>query len=326
MSQQLPSEFSGGFFSFIIKLMNIFDIIEKEITRFDRVYILGHIQPDGDCIGSSLGLYYLIKENYGRECIVVNEEIEKYSYLGSWTVPGSIDYRGSLAIQVDNSVRNRSCDCSFMDASVVIKIDHHIVIDSYGTYNEERMTSSCCEIIASDAIEKGLRMTQDAAACLYTGMSTDSGNFMYSGVSSSTLFIASKLLETKIDVSEFLSKAYERNFNTVKFIAEAYNRMKVTEKGVLWIYIPQEIEDKYSLSPDMVSEALSCMRNIKDHPVYVLFSDLFGKIRVEFRSQGIAVNEVASSFGGGGHKFASGARLKSAEEIPLVLDALDKLM
>ena len=117
-----------------------------------------------------------------------------------------------------------------------------------------------------------------------------------------------------------------REMKNVKFIGYAYSQLQATEKGVLWMYIPQSAIDSFGLSYDMVSEALSTMQSIKDHPVYVLFSDLYDKIRVEFRSDRIKLNQVAAMFGGGGHHFAAGARLDSADMIPNVLAELDKLL
>lgn len=307
-------------------MMNAFDIIEREIKKYPKTVIIGHIQPDGDCIGSSLGMKYLLRDNYGIEAIVVNQDIKRFDFLGTWTKPGTVDFSNTFVIQVDNSVRNRSADTSFMDAPSILKIDHHIVMDSYGHENVEELLSSCCEIIASHAIKKGLKFSKDAAMALYTGMVTDTGHFIYAGVDANTLKVASILLETGFDMTDAMSRIKQRGMNNVDFIAYAYSMLSVSEKGVLNIYIPQSIIDKYSLTPDMVSEALSCMRDIKDHPIYVLFADLDGKIRVEFRSNRIKINQVAEKFGGGGHAFACGARISSTSEIPAVIAELEKYM
>lgn len=305
---------------------NSFDIIKEELKRHKKVVVIGHIQPDGDCIGSSLGMAHLIKDNFGVDAIVVNQECERFRFLGSWDLPGNIDYSDAFVIQVDNATRERSADASFMASPCILKIDHHLVVDSYGHYNVEIKRPSCAEIIANDAIAAGLVIKEDAARCLYAGMVTDTGRFLYPGVDPKTFITASKLLETGFDFGSLMSSLNKREMRNVRFITYAYSQLQMTQKGVLWMYIPQSVIDRFGLSYDMVSEALGTMQNIAGHPIYVLFSDLYEQIRVEFRSDRIPINHIARMFGGGGHSFASGARIKTKEEIPLVLNELDKLL
>lgn len=306
--------------------MNAFDIIEQEIRKHAKTVIIGHVQPDGDCMGSSFGMKYLLKENYGVDAVVVNQPIKRYAYLGEWEKPGTVDLEDAFVIQLDNAVAERSAEPNLRKAGLILKIDHHLVVDSYGTYNVEELTSSCCEIVAAHAIEKGLTITKEAAQALYTGMVTDTGRFSYGPVTGDTMRIVATLLDTGFDAVETINNIERRSMNNVNFISYAYSQLKVSKKGVLYIYISQEIIDRYSLTPDMVSQALQCMRNIEDHPIMVLFADLMDKVRVEFRSDRINIVEVARKFGGGGHAFASGARLKSPEEIPLVVRELEKYM
>lgn len=306
--------------------MNLFDIIEIEIKKYPKTIILGHIQPDGDCIGSSLALKYLLADNYQIEPIVVNQEIKQLEFLGTWNTDGKIDYSNSFVIVVDNSVRDRCADKTFITAPSILKIDHHIVKDSYGHYNVEELLSSCSEIIASHAIEKGLKINKDAARCLYTGMVTDTGNFSYPNVNSKTLRVASILLDSNFDMPQLMSDIRRKSLSDVKFIAYAYSQIKISEKGVVYMYITQDIIDKYNLTPDMVSSALSCMRDIDQHPIFILFSDLDGKIRVELRSERIKINQVAEHFSGGGHAYACGARLDDKSKIQLVIEEAEKYM
>lgn len=321
---------SGGFLFAIIRpynlFMNAFEIIEREITKYPKTVIIGHIQPDGDCVGASLGLKYLIEDNYGVSPVVVNQAISRFEFLGAWTLPGNVDYSDAFVIQVDNSTRERSADPEFMGAPSILKIDHHIVMDSYGHENIEELLSSCCEIIASHAMARNLKISQDAARCLYAGMVTDTGRFAYPSVGPDTLRIAARLLDTGFDMSFLIARINERTMDNVQFMAHAYSQLRISEKGVLYMYVTQDVIDRFHLTPDMVSEALSCMRDIKDHPIFVLFADLNGKVRVEFRSDRIKINQVAVAFGGGGHAFACGARLDDSSMIPDVVRELEKYL
>ena len=304
--------------------MNAFDIIEREIRKYPKTVIIGHIQPDGDCIGSSLGLKYLIKDNWGVEATVINQKIDRLSFLGCWDEAGSAAYENTFVIQVDNSTRERSADPAFIKAPAILKIDHHIVMDSYGNWNIEEQLSSCCQIIASHAIEKGLKISKQAAAALYTGMVTDTGRFSYTGVDGKTLAVASRLLETGFDMPAIISLLSRRDMNSVEYTKYCYENMKISKGGVVWLYVKQEIIDRFGLTPDKVSSALDTLRDIEGHPVFVLFADLEGKIRVEFRSDRIRIVDAAVKFGGGGHECACGARLESAQQIPAVIEELEK--
>ena len=281
--------------------MNAFEIIEREIARHSSTVIIGHIQPDGDCMGSSFGLFHLIRDNYGIEPVIVNQPIRRFDFLGKWNAPGSVDYTEAFVIQVDNSTRERSADPSFTSAPAILKIDHHLVVDSYGSWNIERQTSSCCQIIAEEAIEAGLVISPMAAQALYMGM-------------------------VGFDMPTLISRIEMRNLDTVRFLAQCYNDMQISPKGVLWLYVTQETIDRFHLSPDMVSQALSVMRDIEGHPIFVLFADLDGRIRVEFRSDRIRIVDVAVKFGGGGHPCACGARLDSPDMIAQVVEELGKYM
>ena len=200
------------------------------------------------------------------------------------------------------------------------------MVDSYGSWNIERQTSSCCQIIAEEAIEAGLVISPMAAQALYMGMVTDTGRFAYSGVDERTLEVASLLLATGFDMPALISRIEMRSLDTVRFLAQCYNDMQTSPQGVLWLYVKQETIDRFHLSPDMVSQALSVMRDIEGHPIFVLFADLDGRIRVEFRSDRIRIVDVAVKFGGGGHPCACGARLDSPDMIAQVVEELGKYM
>ncbi len=309
-------------------MRNIFSIIEEqlELHKDRNVVIIGHVQPDGDCLGSSWGMKYLLRDNYNIDATVVNQPIKRFDFLGESTLPGVVDFSNAFAIQVDNATRARSADTNFVNAPFKLKIDHHIVVDQYGDENVEETLSSCCEIIASHAIKHGLKISKDAARALYTGMVTDTGRFCFATVTADTLSTAATLLKSGFDLGDTMSRINRRGMNNVKFIAKAYSLLNISPKGIPYIYITQDVIDEFSLTPDMVSEALSCMRDIEGYPIFVLFADLAGKIRVEFRSDRIKIDQVAVKFGGGGHACACGARLSSKDEIPAVVSELEKYL
>ena len=170
------------------------------------------------------------------------------------------------------------------------------------------------------------RVKKQALLKPWTGMVTDTGRFSYTGVDGKTLAVASRLLETGFDMPAIISLLSRRDMNSVEYTKYCYENMKISKGGVVWLYVKQETIDRFHLSPDMVSQALSVMRDIEGHPIFVLFADLDGRIRVEFRSDRIRIVDVAVKFGGGGHPCACGARLDSPDMIAQVVEELGKYM
>lgn len=298
----------------------------EKVKKYNKIYILGHVKPDGDCYGSSLGLKEIIKENFQKEAIVLNQKSEALAFLGECHDPSDIDFEGSLAIQVDTANKERSCNSAFMKADYVIKIDHHVVVDSYGDFNIERQISSCAELIATLAVENDLVINKEAAKCLYTGIFTDTGRFFFPGVNGNTHRMVAKLLDTGFDMNELHAQLSYRDFDILAYQAYVYANIKSTAKGVLYLYVDRKNIERLGLSNEQVGGAISEMSMIRNHPIWVLFYEMEDVIRVRLRSDRIKLNQVAEMFNGGGHFYASGATLYAKKDVEKVLAKLDELL
>ncbi len=307
-------------------------ILEK-IKEYDRIILFRHSRPDGDAIGSTKGLQRILQLSFpDKEIYLQNDDFSDYlAFLGA--EDEKIDdamCADALGIVLDTGNVKRISNQKYAICKEIIKLDHHIPIENYGNIQwveEER--SSTCEMIAAfyDAFKDELKIDKEAAAYIYTGMVTDSGRFRYPDVSAETLRLAGVMLNVGIDTESIFANLYIKDFDLFKFEAYAYEIMKRTENGVAYLHITDEIKEKFALSMEDASAAVSYMDSIKGSLIWVAFIDSpDGTIRVRLRSRFLPVNEIAEKYRGGGHASACGATLLEKSEIKLLLRDADKLL
>ncbi len=312
--------------------IQIYEIYDK-IVEYDRIILFRHFRPDGDAVGSTKGMQRLIKLTFPeKEVYVINDDYSDYvAFLGE--EDGPIDdelYADALGIVMDTGTAKRISNQKYELCKEVIKFDHHIPIDHYGNLEwVEEKRSSTCEMVAAfyEALRDRLVIDKEAATCIYTGMVTDSGRFRFRDVSSDTMRLAGLMLDFGIDTEWVFANLYMKDFELFKFESFAYRRMKITKNGVAYLYITEEIKEKFNLTMENASAAVSYMDSIKDSLIWVAFIDSpDGTIRVRLRSRFLTINDIAEKYCGGGHASAAGATLLSRDEIKLVLrDADTKL-
>lgn len=308
-------------------------ILEK-IKEYDRIMIFRHVRLDGDCVGASKGLKRIIQLTWPEKEVYLydGQSTEFFAFMGPDDEPVADElYKDALAIVVDTGTAARISNQKYALCKEVIKIDHHIPIDNYGDYiwvEEER--SSCCEMIAVffDTFRDTLKMDPQAATYLYTGMVTDSGRFKYSGVVGDTMRAAAVLLDMGIDTETLFANLYLEDYEYLKFKAYLYENMRITEKGVAYIFVDREMQEKFGLSREQASACVNTMDKIRGSISWVVFiaNTDDDSIRVRLRSRFVEINTVAEKYRGGGHACACGATLLSQEEIPLLLADLDVLV
>ena len=297
--------------------------ILQKIKEYDSICIFRHIRNDGDCVGATKGLQAILRATFPEKSIyLIDSDCSEYlAFLGpeDEEVEDAV-YEASLGIVLDTATSNRISNKKFTLCKEIIKIDHHIPVESYGVLNwveEER--SSACEMVVDfyDTFKDELVITKDAATYLYTGMVTDSGRFRYEGVCGRTMRCAAILLDQGIDTETLFAHLYLDEFSFLKFKAYVYENMSITENGVAYVHVTQEIKDKFGLSDEDASNSVSMMDGIKSCLCWLAFIDSSkepGTIRVRLRSRFMTVNQIAESYHGGGHACASGATVYSEEE------------
>ncbi len=307
-------------------------ILDK-IKEYNKIFIFRHFRPDGDAVGSTKGLRDILRATFPEKKIYLqNSDFSDYlTFLGGEDelLPDE-EYADALGIVVDTATKSRISNKKYSHCRELVKIDHHIPVESYAHYEwveEER--SSACEMIAAfyDAFRDELIITPEAAKYIYTGMVTDSGRFRFRDVSPETMRLAGVILSVGIDTENLYSNLYLKDFKEYKFEAYARRKMKITESGVAYLYVNRKMKKKFNLTDEEASASVSLMDSIKGSLIWLAFIDnADGTIRVRLRSRFVTVSELAGKYGGGGHACASGATVHSKREMRELIADADKLV
>ncbi|MBQ9510786.1 MAG: bifunctional oligoribonuclease/PAP phosphatase NrnA [Clostridia bacterium] len=307
--------------------------IFDEIKNAETVIISRHKRPDGDAVGSTMGLKKIISLTYPEKRVFLdNEDYSEYvSFLGDeGEHPTDEDYKNAAVIIIDTGNTDRISNARFANGKTLIKIDHHIDDKPYGDISwVEDERSSACEMIVDFymTFANELKIDKSAAECLYTGMVTDSGRFKYRGTSAETLRCAAVLLEQDIDTETIFAHLYMDEMEILKFHAYLTRKIKLTPNGVAWLYVNRAMRKKFKLSQEEASNVVSVMDSIKGSLIWLAFIDNDdGTIRVRLRSRFVEVQPLATRYHGGGHACASGATVYSKKEKAALLCDADEIL
>lgn len=313
--------------------MESMEMVLQTLKKYNRIIISRHKQPDGDAVGSTLGLQQVLKSSFPeKDVLVINEDKSEYmAFLGpeNQQVEDGV-YEDALVVVLDTGGANRISNSKYSLGRELLVIDHHLELEPYGDINwVEPERSSLCEMIAAlcAAFPEELIVDSRAATCIYTGMVTDSGRFRYEGVTGDTLRLAAFLLDKGIDTETLYANLYLDEFNEMKFHAYMLNRMKVTEHGVAYMHITEKAKKDFGLSSEQACNAISYLGSLKNSLIWLAFIDNEdGSVRVRLRSRFVTVNELAERYNGGGHACASGATLQSKRQIPKLIRDADEIL
>ena len=310
---------------------NMTTILDK-IKEYNKIILFRHFRPDGDATGSTKGLQRIIQLTYPEKTVLLinNDYADYLKFLGGEDaqIPDE-EYADALGIVLDTATANRVSNQKFSLCREVIKIDHHIPVETYGNYQwveEER--SSTCEMIAHfyDTFSDELKIDTEAATYIYAGMVTDSGRFRFRDVSSETMRLAGVMLKSKIDTDVLFSHLYLKEFSEFKFESYAHTKMKMTENGVVSLFVSKAMQKKLGLTKEQASASVSFMDSIKGSLIWIAFIEGDDEIRVRLRSRFVTISELANQYRGGGHACAAGATLKSKAEMKELLKKADALL
>ena len=308
----------------------MFEKIIDLIKKYPKIIIHRHEKPDGDAIGSQIGLMHIIKDTWPDKTVyIVGDTSPRYSFIAGreMDVIDDGEYKGALAIVLDTSAAALISDKRYPTADRTARLDHHIFVEKIC---DEEVTDtsyeSCCGLITEMAMEAGLTVSQDAARALYTGMVTDSGRFHYDSTTANTHKLASFLMERRFSTSDIYKVLYADELKNVQMRARFALRIQVTDNKVGYIYTTADEVKEYDADPFYLSRGMvNVMGDIKGIDSWVNFTEYDGSVLCEIRSKVYNINPIAVKYGGGGHKKASGATLKSREEAMMLLADLNSL-
>lgn len=309
--------------------MTIQKKIIKKIEEYNTIIIHRHVIPDGDAYGSSFGLAELIRTTYPeKEVYVVGEELDYLKYVGTTDKIEDKLYDNALVIITDTSNAARISDERWKLGSFKIKIDHHPFSDEYANIEWiDTSYTSTCEMITNLLIENNLKISDNGARCLFNGIVSDTGRFLFRGVSEQTLRYASQLLKYDFDMIDLYANMYTQSKSMVRFKGYALLNFEETENGVGYLKLTDEKLKELNIDENSASSQVNTLSNIEGIKIWAFFVEdkSNNDIRVNLRSSGAAVNEVAKKYGGGGHVQAAGTRVKNWDIVADLIKDLDTL-
>ena len=302
----------------------MFEKIIELIEKYPRIIIHRHKNPDGDALGSQLGLRRIIRDSYpDKRVFAVGDMTDRYAFMVDEPMDVLTDeaYAGSLAIVLDTSASALISDDRYRTAAATARIDHHLFCEEIcGTEVVDTSYESCCGLVTAMAKEAGLTVSSAAAKALYTGMVTDSGRFRYDSTCANTHRMAAFLMERSFDTNDIYSNLYADDLEFIKLRAQFVLKINTTPCRVSYIYTTREEAagynaDSFTLSRGMVN----VMGDIRGIDSWVNFTETADGVLCEIRSNKYNINPIATKYGGGGHKKASGATLKDRDEAMALL-------
>ncbi|MCI7606617.1 MAG: bifunctional oligoribonuclease/PAP phosphatase NrnA [Spirochaetales bacterium] len=311
-------------------MSDVKNLIFDKIKEYDSIVIGRHFRPDGDAVGSTMGLGRIISLTYPEKKVYLSnkDKSEYMSFLGdtSELVDEEI-IKNSLVIIIDTATEDRVSDERILKGKEVIKIDHHIEVAPYGDISwVEDWRSSASEMIASfyETFSSSFKIDTLAATMIYTGMVTDSGRFRFSSTSPETLRLAGIMVGKGVNIERLQANLDLNDYNFYKYQADVFSKIEMTENGVAWLYVDNEMQKKWNLTKEDASESVGFMSGIKGSICWIAFIDNSdGTIRVRLRSRFMTVNKIAEKYHGGGHDRASGATCYSKEEMEALIKDAD---
>ena len=308
----------------------MFEQILEQIKNHDTIIIHRHTNPDGDALGSQIGLKHIIKDNFPEKTVyVVGDGSRRYGFMDDSVmdiIPDEV-YSDALAIVLDTSAKSLICDDRYTIAKTSCRIDHHIFVEKIADIEVTNTTyESCCGLIAEFAYESGLKLSPMSAKSLYTGMVTDSGRFRYDSTTSQTFRLASFIMEQPFSTADIYKNLYSDELKYVQLRAKFALKIQTTDKNVGYIYTTLEEAKSYGVDTFTISRGMvNTMGDIRGIDSWVNFTETEEGVLCEIRSSKYNINQIATKYGGGGHAKASGATLKNREEAMSLLADLNNL-
>lgn len=306
----------------------LFKKINKLIKAYDNIVLARHISPDPDAIGSQIALRDAIKLNYpDKKVYAIGAGVAKFKYFGSLDKLDNEVIEDALLIVLDVPNFNRVDGIDSINYKQIIKIDHHPAEDIIGDVDFTSSDySSTCEMVAEFLLESKYQMDRKIAENLFLGIVADSDRFLFRNTTTHSIEISLELIKRyNIDFVSLYDNLYFKNYNECKFEAYIINNLTITENGFGYINIDNNVVEQMGVDTTTASTIVNEFNFINELYAwcFITYDERNSIYKANIRSRGPIINEIANHYNGGGHKYASGARLKNKEDVKKLLNDLD---
>lgn len=312
----------------------------KALKKYDHYLLSCHVTPEGDAIGSILAMDSLLRR-LGKKTTVVCEDAfpERLPCLSSqrWNQVTQIKkpashFQALVLTDCPTLERIGKVQELLTSNTVIFNIDHHISNKYFGDHNYVCPTAAACGEVVFDIFKFfKLPLTKEDAKNLYVAVSTDTGSFKYSNTTARSHHIAGELMRAGIDIEKINDDIYATSsLNKLQLYSRLLGRVKTTAHGAIaWVGMEHQDLVHSGATYEDTEGFIDFLKNIKEVKVAFFMSEIVhkGEVRVSFRSKGrYDVNRIATHFGGGGHKKASGCIVQASlsEVEKMILNELRK--
>jgi len=302
------------------KSSKLIERILDGIRDSERICVVGHVRPDGDCIGSQLGLALALKAQ-GKKVVCWNQDPmpKKLAFLD----PDGLLQRPEKGKEFDCVIATdcasferlgRAAEC-IGERKLLINIDHHQSNTRYGDLNWiAARQPSTGELIFRLLRAANWAITPEIADCLFTAISTDTGSFQYPTTRPATYYVAGKLVDRGADLAKVCNEVYQSYpLSRMRLLRHMYNHFRLTHNDqIAYFWLKKADYSRTGAEPDDSEGLIDHIRAIEPVVVACLFEEVepeLTRISLRSKSDKVDVNEIALGFGGGGHKAAAGARI-----------------
>ena len=299
-----------------------FKAVMGAIRKHRRFTVSSHVNPEGDALGSALALASLINR-LGKQAVVATDggippAFEFFPKVAKVVGKPSLVKSPEVAMTVDVPVLERlgSMTKVFQEAPLRVVIDHHVSNRNFGDINwVDPKAAAVGEQIFRLYEAFKVTPTRDEALCMYVSIVTDTGSFRYMSTTPEVHRIAAALIGRGVSPLKVAQDIYECHSPAdLRFLGKVLTTLKSTPDGkISWVEVPYKLLTSCKPGPEIIDELVNYPRSVQTAEVSFVLrqQSLDGKIRTSFRSKGrVDVNQIARSFGGGGHRAASGCTVE----------------
>lgn len=293
--------------------------VAQVLAPLDDIVICGHVSPDGDCIGSQLGLAAALKQQGKRvTCLLAKNEPIDY---GLHFLPGIDDmvYAGDfdgpigafVSVDVPNADRMGNAAAKLHAAApVTVTIDHHPASKPMSQVNHVDVDASAAALIVWDlAAAMGVELSSDIATCCYTGLVTDTGRFQYQNTDAASFSAASAMIAAGADPSTISQQVYQnRSLASLKLEMAILQHMEFYGDGAFAVsYLSLGDFQAADAQKSDAEPLIDVLRSLRGVRVACILREQEDNVRGSLRAKDDTdVSDIAANIGGGGHRAAAG--------------------
>lgn len=302
--------------------------IYKKIKEYSTIVIARHIGVDPDALGSQFALKKSIEKTFtDKKVYAVGSKSSKYNYFPKLDKYDNKE-ENVLLIVVDTPDKKRVDIANIESYKEICKIDHHPYIETFGEFEYINTTASSASELVLEFLEtNNMELDQEIASYIFMGIVSDTNRFLFN-TTHVTFKIMHNLVEKyNLDVEELYQNLFMRPLSEIRFQGYISENMKVTENGLGYVILTNDIMTKYGVDASSAGNMINNFNNIEEVIVWATISEDVKNnlMKLNIRSRGPVINTVAEKYNGGGHKFASGARVPTMDEALMLIEDLNIL-